>query len=108
MSKKIKVKGNNVDEQTRCFHYHSSLDVIAIKFKCCNEFFACYFCHKEVADHITEKWSKDEYKTKAVLCGSCKKEISINAYMRCDNICPNCKANFNPGCLNHYPLYFEL
>ncbi len=32
----IIVKGKLVDDQTRCVHYRSTLDVIAIKFKCCN------------------------------------------------------------------------
>jgi uncharacterized CHY-type Zn-finger protein len=107
MSKEIKVKGNDVDKQTRCFHYHSSLDVIAIKFKCCKEYFACFFCHQKNADHTAETWSKDEFETEAVLCGCCRQELKINTYLKCNNICPNCKANFNPGCLKHYHLYFD-
>ncbi len=108
INKEIKVNGNDVDEQTRCLHYHSALDVIAIKFKCCKEYFACYFCHQEGADHAVETWSKDEFEIKAVLCGCCRQELTINAYLKCENKCPNCNANFNPGCVKHYHLYFDL
>ena len=29
------VYGSIVDHETRCIHYHTQLDIIAIKFKCC-------------------------------------------------------------------------
>ncbi|GIQ68268.1 hypothetical protein XYCOK13_10920 [Xylanibacillus composti] len=32
-----------IDEQTRCRHYHSELDRIAIRFKCCDQFYGCYY-----------------------------------------------------------------
>ena len=33
------VKGNGVDKETRCLHYHSEVDRIAIKFYCCNSYY---------------------------------------------------------------------
>ena len=38
----IPVCGVAIDAQTRCAHYHSELDRIAIKFKCCQAYYACY------------------------------------------------------------------
>ena len=103
----IEVKGKLVDDQTRCEHYHSPLDIIAIKFKCCDDYFPCYQCHEETTDHKTSIWKKEEWNTKAILCGVCKQELTINEYMNSQNYCPNCKSGFNPGCSNHYYLYFQ-
>jgi uncharacterized CHY-type Zn-finger protein len=105
---KIEVKGKIVDDNTRCIHYHSALDVIAIKFKCCGEYYPCYECHEEDAGHTAEVWKKEEWNYKAILCGICKNEISIQQYLASGDYCPNCNAAFNPGCSKHYHLYFEL
>ena len=104
---KIRVFGKVVDDNTRCGHYHSPLDIIAIKFKCCDRYYPCYQCHEETADHPAQIWSKDEWDTKAILCGACKSELTINEYVRSGNRCPNCKAAFNPNCSKHYHLYFQ-
>lgn len=103
----MSVKGKLTDEQTRCVHYHSPLDIIAIKFKCCNEYYACYRCHAEQAGHTSRVWAKNEFDTKAILCGACKSEMSIAVYYDCNYQCPFCRALFNPGCKNHNHLYFE-
>ena len=104
----IVVKGNNVDKNTRCEHYHSERDIIAIKFKCCNTYYPCYQCHDGVADHPPIIWSKDEKSTKAILCGRCGTELTINEYTECNSTCPHCHALFNEGCKTHYHLYFEM
>jgi uncharacterized CHY-type Zn-finger protein len=104
----IKVKGKLVDDETRCTHYQSPLDIIAIKFKCCNEYYPCYECHQEEANHKAVVWKKEERDTKAILCGYCKHELSIDEYFTANNQCPNCKSPFNPKCSNHYHLYFEV
>ncbi|MBZ9629157.1 hypothetical protein LB465_00085 [Salegentibacter sp. LM13S] len=101
------VYGQSIDKQTRCIHWHSALDVIAIKFKCCGKYYPCFSCHEEAADHEHEVWPKTEFTEKAILCGVCGHELSIQDYMESSNTCPNCKASFNPGCSNHYHLYFE-
>ena len=102
------VYGKLVDDHTRCEHYHSTLDIIAIKFKCCDKYYPCYQCHEETADHASQTWNKDERDTKAILCGICKTELTINDYMESGSHCPNCKAAFNPNCSKHYHLYFEI
>jgi uncharacterized CHY-type Zn-finger protein len=103
----IKVYGKTVDDHTRCVHYHSPSDIIAIKFKCCGEYYPCYQCHEEEADHSPELWQKEEWDNKAILCGMCKQEMTINEYLNSGNRCPSCHASFNPGCSKHYHLYFE-
>jgi uncharacterized CHY-type Zn-finger protein len=100
------IKGKLVDGQTRCVHYHSERDVVAIKFRCCNEWYACYYCHEELAGHPAEVWPADHYDEQAVRCGVCRLTMTINQYMACGNRCPGCSAPFNPKCANHYPLYF--
>jgi uncharacterized CHY-type Zn-finger protein len=101
------VKGTNVDSQTRCAHYHAPVDIIAIRFKCCGDWFPCFECHRENADHPAKVWVTGEFDTKAVLCGNCGHQLTVNEYMKCDSACPRCDSLFNPGCANHYHLYFE-
>lgn len=105
---KIEIKGKTIDDNTRCIHYHSPVDIIAIKFKCCNEYYPCYQCHKEEVNHPTQLWSKEGWNEKAILCGACKTELTIRQYMDSGNQCPNCGAAFNPNCSNHYHLYFGM
>ena len=104
----IVVKGKVTDGQTRCVHYHSPLDVIAIKFKCCNEYYPCYECHEEEAGHKSEVWRKTDFNTKAILCGVCGNEMTIHHYLTANNHCPQCNAAFNPNCNKHHHLYFEI
>ena len=102
------IKGKTVDNETRCTHYHSILDIIAIKFRCCGTYYPCFSCHEEAAHHAAKIWSKNEFDTLAILCGVCKHEMTINEYMKSDSTCPKCQASFNPKCSNHYHLYFEM
>ncbi|GIM46573.1 hypothetical protein DNHGIG_21220 [Collibacillus ludicampi] len=103
----IEVKGTNVDPETRCKHYSSEKDIIAIKFPCCQTYYPCFQCHKEGADHPALAWKKEQWHEKAILCGKCGAELTIIEYMGCNARCPKCEASFNPGCRNHYHLYFE-
>jgi uncharacterized CHY-type Zn-finger protein len=101
------VFGLDLDDATHCAHWHSPLDVIAIKMKCCGAYFACHDCHAALADHPAEIWPRTQWEEPAVLCGVCGTELSVRTYMDCENRCPACGANFNPGCRTHYHLYFE-
>ena len=101
------VKGIDLDENTRCSHYHSPLDVIAIKMRCCGEYYACIDCHAELTRHAPTVWPRQEWNQRAVLCGVCSSEMSVSQYLSSANRCPQCGAAFNPGCRNHYHLYFE-
>ena len=101
------VRGVEVDAETRCGHWHGPTDIIALRMKCCGEWFPCYECHLETTDHASQVWSLDERDTGAVLCGACGEVLSIEAYLESESRCPSCSAAFNPGCANHYHLYFE-
>lgn len=101
------VRGVDLDAQTRCAHWRSPLDIIAIKMKCCGEYHACKDCHDALADHVAQVWPKSEFDENAVLCGACGTELSIRAYLECGNVCPACGAGFNPGCKLHHHFYFE-
>ena len=101
------VYGSNVDSQTRCAHYHSAIDIIAIKFKCCERWFPCFECHAEVVSHTPAVWAVGEFDTPAVLCGGCGHQLSVAEYLDCDSVCPKCHHGFNPGCARHRHLYFE-
>lgn len=102
----IEIKGKVIDEETRCEHYKSERDRIAIKFKCCNTYYPCIHCHNETVDHPVERWGKRERQQQAVLCGQCGTKLTIEEYMQANDQCPSCKASFNPGCHLHHHLYF--
>lgn len=106
----IEVKGVGLDAETRCAHYASERDIIAIKFHCCRTYYPCYRCHRETAAHPASLWPAEASGEKAVLCGACGHELTIRRYtgQAGDNPhCPRCGAGFNPGCRRHYHLYFE-
>lgn len=101
------VHGVDLDAQTRCAHWHSALDIVAIKMRCCGVYYACKDCHNTLAEHDAAVWPRAEWNEKAVLCGACGIELSVRQYLDCGNVCPACSAGFNPGCRNHYHFYFE-
>ena len=101
---KPRVLGPVVDTETRCIHYSTPLDVIAIRFRCCGEFYPCHLCHEESVDHTAERW-EDADQECAVLCGVCGHVLTIGQYAGAER-CPSCDAAFNPGCKLHWGLYF--
>jgi len=102
-----RVRGVNLDSQTRCEHYHGPADIIAIKMKCCGLYYACKDCHEMLADHPITVWPANEWNEPAILCGACGAMLTILQYMESDSRCPACSAQFNPGCRNHYHFYFQ-
>ena len=101
------VHGVNVRANTGCAHHHSPLDIVAIRFKCCNEYYSCFACHEALADHPRTLWLPSEYHEEAVLCGDCGHRLTISEYIGCESRCPRCLALFNPGCVDHRHLYFS-
>src|SRR6202012_5491024 len=55
------VRGIDLDSQTRCVHYNSQFDIIAIKMKCCDVYYACKDCHDALASHVLEVWPRREW-----------------------------------------------
>lgn len=102
------VHGLDLDPQTRCAHWHSPLDIIALKMRCCETYYACRDCHDALAGHPAKVWPRAEWAQPAVLCGACGTELSVAEYLACESACPGCGAGFNPGCHNHLDLYFAV
>ena len=79
------INGLLVDDQSRCQHYHSTLDIVALKCFECQKYYACY---------------------QVLICGVCRHEMTIEEYQEAV-ACPNCHSAFNPACSKHYDIYFE-
>jgi uncharacterized CHY-type Zn-finger protein len=101
-----RVLGPVVDDMTRCVHYRTEVDIVAIRFACCNEYYPCHRCHEETADHAAQQWRLSERDREAVLCGACGSELTIASYLATTE-CPNCRSPFNERCRLHTHLYFE-
>lgn len=98
--------GKPIDDQTRCEHYATDQDVVAIKFACCLRFYPCHLCHDETVDHSTRQWSPERRDEHAILCGVCQQTMTIATYLSVSG-CPHCGARFNAGCRLHHHLYFQ-
>ena len=101
------VHGQTTDAATRCVHYQTPLDVVAIKFNCCGRFYPCFQCHAEGENHPATQWPEAEWSERAILCGVCRSTLTITEY-RGATQCPRCGAGFNPGCGLHAHLYFQV
>lgn len=102
-----RVLGQVVDGQTRCAHYRTVLDIIAIRFFCCDEYYPCHRCHDEVpGQHPAIPWPPELHDARALLCGACGAQLTIAEYLGTPD-CPGCGARFNPGCKLHAGLYFQ-
>jgi uncharacterized CHY-type Zn-finger protein len=99
-------RGVDIDDETRCAHYGSDEDVVALRFGCCTAYYACFKCHGELTDHPPKPWPTERRSDPAVRCGVCGSELTAGAYISTDR-CPDCETRFNPGCADHYHRYFE-
>jgi len=104
----VPLRGVSVDTETRCAHYDSEVDVIALRFGCCETYFPCFRCHQAVADHDSAVWPRERFEESAVLCGVCRETLTAAQYLSRGDNCPHCGATFNPGCRAHHDRYFEL
>lgn len=104
----LEVRGVDVDPHSRCAHYASDRDVLAIAFACCGTFYSCAECHAAVADHDAEVWPKASWDESALLCGACGSTFAVEAYLDDPLSCPACGAAFNPGCRDHHGRYFAV
>lgn len=95
--------GLDLDQHSRCRHYHSELDIVALKCGKCQRYYACYQCHDALTDHVFQAASANE--PHPVLCGVCRQQLSLSDYKT--GACPICQSPFNPKCSNHYDIYFE-
>ena len=103
----VPLRGIDVDAETRCAHWDSPVDVIAVRFGCCETYYPCVSCHDEATDHEAEPWPRARFDEPAVLCGVCRERLTAREYLASDDACPSCGAAFNPGCRAHHDVYFE-
>ncbi|MES3161420.1 MAG: CHY zinc finger protein [Halorubrum sp.] len=103
----VPLRGVDVDPETRCAHWNSPVDVVAMRFGCCEEYYPCADCHDATAAHEAEPWPRDRFDEPAVLCGVCHERLTAREYLASDDACPSCGAAFNPGCRAHHDVYFE-
>ena len=103
----IQVYGDILDEETRCQHYHSERDVIALKCFACQKYYPCFLCHDRYEDHAFLAYPMSRSKDRVVLCGHCRTGLTISQYLGCEDACPICTHPFNPGCKKHRSIYFQ-
>ncbi|SCU88745.1 LAME_0E01002g1_1 [Lachancea meyersii CBS 8951] len=107
-------KGLLVDNQSRCVHWNSKLDVVCFRFKCCDRYYACHSCHDFLEEHPIQRYKvANDSTTHVVLCGVCRNTMTFDQYrngLTCgSNLqCPFCSAPFNPNCKLHYNIYFDI
>ena len=104
----VPVRGVDVDAETRCTHYDTALDVVALRFSCCETYYPCFRCHEAVTDHEPSRVPRERFDEPAVLCGVCETTLSVRVYLDCEDSCPACGASFNPGCRHHRDRYFAV
>ena len=105
----VPLRGVAVDPETRCAHWDDPVDVVALRFVCCEAYYPCDACHDAATDHEAVPWPRDRFDEPAVLCGACGTTLTAREYLVADDdACPACGAAFNPGCRKHRARYFEV
>lgn len=100
--KEGRIYGLLTDEEGRCAHYYSPLDVAALRCGACGRYYSCYQCHDALEDHPFQPAPVTDLRP--VLCGACGRALSREEYQA--GRCPYCSHSFNPGCRKHYSIYF--
>ncbi|WP_128835886.1 CHY zinc finger protein [Streptococcus sp. DD11] len=103
----VNVYGDLIDKETRCIHYHSALDIIALKCFACRRYYPCFACHDTCERHTYVPYPMSRSADKVVLCGGCRSELTIAQYLNSAAACPVCSRSFNPGCKAHAAIYFQ-
>lgn len=101
-----KIYGLLVDNEIRCQHYHTELDIVALKCFDCLKYYACYQCHDNLEEHCFRAYPCHLKQDKVLICGVCQHEMVIEEYQEAI-ACSNCHSVFNPACSKHYDIYFE-
>ena len=101
-----KIYGLLVDNESRCQHYHTELDIVALKCFGCLKYYACYQCHDSLEEHIAFELILVISSRTRSLCGVYQHEMVIDEYQEAI-VCPNCHSAFNLACSKHYDIYFE-
>lgn len=104
MEEKEKVYGIGLDAEGRCEHYHTELDVVALRCGKCRKYYACYKCHDQLEDHAFVPADAGQDADTPVLCCSCNSKLTYIQYQQ--GKCAFCGHDFNPKCALHHDIYF--
>jgi uncharacterized CHY-type Zn-finger protein len=117
----VPLAGVDVDAETRCAHYHTDRDIVAMRVACCDRYYPCVECHEAVVgdDHELVRVPPAAFDEPAVVCGVCGTRLTVTEYVAVlsdastgagvdDPRCPDCGAGFNPGCRDHLDRYFAV
>ena len=77
----VPLRGVSVDPETRCAHWDGPVDVIALRFGCCEAYYPCDACHDAATDHEAEPWPRDRFDEPAVRCGVCNATLTAREYL---------------------------
>lgn len=102
----IEVHGCLLDQESRCVHYHSKLDIISLQCYNCKKYYACYSCHDSIENHSFDPYPLSLIYDKPILCGVCYQGLTYQEYQETLS-CPSCFSPFNPGCQKHKERYFK-
>ncbi|MGT2636451.1 CHY zinc finger protein [Streptococcus ratti] len=102
----LTIYGDLTDNETRCTDYHGPTDIVALKCFACQKYYPCFKCHNRHEQHLFAPYPQYLKKDKAVFCGACQKELTIEDY-KGQPACPCCGHPFNPNCSRHYDYYFS-
>ncbi|MBO0422426.1 hypothetical protein BCR22_07645 [Enterococcus plantarum] len=103
----IKIFGATIDNEGRCLHYHSPVDIVGNKCYFCKKYYACFHCHDEQEDHLFLAWPiSKQPNEKVVVCGVCQTEMTASEYKK-QTECFHCGHLFNRNCLDHRQIYFN-
>ncbi|PSL43963.1 putative CHY-type Zn-finger protein [Salsuginibacillus halophilus] len=101
------VYGLDLDEKSRCQHYHTAVDIISNACACCDSFYACARCHQAVMNRPFQPFPASRRKEGCVMCGNCGYKMTKEVYQTANDQCPECDHPFNPNCKQHAKWYFS-
>jgi biotin transport system substrate-specific component len=98
------IYGYITDDEGRCIHYASKLDIIANRCGKCGRFYSCYKCHDMAESHPFSP--VDSKENDSVMCGVCGSLYSYDEYSSLVK-CRKCLSFFNPRCALHKSCYVK-
>lgn len=69
-----KIYGLTLDSAGRCQHYHTKVDIVALKCAKCQQYYACYQCHDKLVGHHFIPVKTDG--PAPALCGVCRNTLT--------------------------------
>ncbi|SQA00231.1 zinc finger protein [Staphylococcus aureus] len=102
-----KVYGSLIDTETRCRIILPKKILLQLNLNVVINTIHAISAIMSLKKHAIKRWSEPSFNEKAILCGVCKHELTINEYMMVER-CPNCQSRFNNRCKYHYHIYFEI